>query len=80
LRQKLEKWGIECIAADLLDRSQIGQLPKMPNVVFMAGRKFGASDREDLTWAMNAHVPALVAEAFASSRIVAFSTGAYILM
>lgn len=75
LRQKLEKWGIECIAADLLDRSQIDRLPKSPNVVFMAGRKFGASDREDLTWAMNAHVPALVAEAFAASRIVAFSTG-----
>ena len=30
---------------------------------------------EDLTWAMNAHVPALVAEAFAGSRIVAYSTG-----
>ena len=41
----------------------------------MAGRKFGASGHEDLTWAMNAHVPALVAEAFAGSRIVAYSTG-----
>ena len=30
---------------------------------------------EDFTWAMNAHVPALVAEAFAGSRIVAYSTG-----
>ena len=45
------------------------------NVVFMAGRKFGSSGHEDLTWAMNAHVPALVAEAFAGSRIVAYSTG-----
>ena len=33
------------------------------------------SGHEDLTWAMNAHVPALVAEAFAGSRIVAYSTG-----
>jgi nucleoside-diphosphate-sugar epimerase len=41
----------------------------------MAGFKFGASGREDLAWAMNAHVPALVAEAFADSRIVAYSTG-----
>ena len=41
----------------------------------MAGRKFGSSGQEDLTWAMNAHVPALVAEAFAGSRIVAYSTG-----
>jgi nucleoside-diphosphate-sugar epimerase len=75
LREKLTAWGVECIEADLLDRKQIEALPKLPNVVFMAGRKFGASDREDLTWAMNAHVPALVAEAFSRSRIVAFSTG-----
>jgi len=75
LREKLTGWGIECVEADLLDRRQIEALPKPPNVVFMAGRKFGASDREELTWAMNAHVPALVAEAFAGARIVAFSTG-----
>jgi nucleoside-diphosphate-sugar epimerase len=43
--------------------------------MFMAGRKFGSAGREDLTWAMNAHVPALVAEAFAGSRNVAYSTG-----
>jgi nucleoside-diphosphate-sugar epimerase len=75
LREKLETTGIECIAADLLDRRQIERLPKLANVVFMAGRKFGSAGHEDLTWAMNAHVPALVAEAFAGSRIVAYSTG-----
>jgi nucleoside-diphosphate-sugar epimerase len=75
LREKLTAAGVECIAADLIDRKQIEALPKLPNVVFMAGRKFGSSGHEDLTWAMNAHVPALVAEAFATSRIVAFSTG-----
>jgi nucleoside-diphosphate-sugar epimerase len=75
LREKLETHGIECIAADLLDRGQIEALPKLANVVFMAGRKFGSAGHEDLTWAMNAHVPALVAEAFAGSRIVAYSTG-----
>jgi nucleoside-diphosphate-sugar epimerase len=75
LREKLTGWGIDCVEADLLDRAQIEALPKLPNVVFMAGRKFGSSDNEDLTWAMNAHVPALVAEAFARSRIVAYSTG-----
>src|ERR1700716_2328916 len=74
-RQKLAGCGIECIEADLLDRKQIDPLPKLANVVFMAGRKFGSSGHEDLTWAMNAHVPALVAEAFAGSRIVAYSTG-----
>jgi nucleoside-diphosphate-sugar epimerase len=75
VREKLVDWGIECIEADLLDRGQVEALPKLANVIFMAGRKFGASANEDLTWAMNAHVPALVAEAFAGSRIVAYSTG-----
>jgi nucleoside-diphosphate-sugar epimerase len=75
LRESLTAHGIECIAADLLDRAAIDLLPKLPNVIFMAGFKFGASGHEAFTWAMNAHVPALVAEAFASSRIVAYSTG-----
>jgi nucleoside-diphosphate-sugar epimerase len=75
LRERLTGWGIDCVEADLLDRSQIDRLPKLPNVVFMAGRKFGSSGAEDLTWAMNAHVPALIAEAYAGSRIVAYSSG-----
>jgi len=75
VREKLTQWGIECIAADLLERKEIEALPKLANVVFMAGRKFGSSGEEEQTWAMNAFVPALVAEAFADSRIVAYSTG-----
>jgi nucleoside-diphosphate-sugar epimerase len=75
LREKLGAWGIDCIAADLLERDAIARLPKAPNIVFMAGFKFGASGREDLTWAMNVLVPAMVAEAFPAARIVAFSTG-----
>jgi hypothetical protein len=71
----LEARGIETIACDLLNRDEIEALPKSPNVVFMAGRKFGAEGNLALTWAMNSHVPALVAEAFRQSRIVAFSTG-----
>ena len=42
LREKLARCGIECIEADLLDRKQIEALPKLANVVFMAGRKFGS--------------------------------------
>ena len=75
LGEALTSHGIECIAADLLDRAQIEALPKLPNVVFMAGFKFGASGHEAFTWAMNGYAPALVAEAFAQSRIVAYSTG-----
>lgn len=75
LREKLQAWDIECIEADLLDRASIEKLPQSPNVIFMAGRKFGSSGAEHLTWAMNAHVPAMVAEVYQKSRIVAFSTG-----
>jgi nucleoside-diphosphate-sugar epimerase len=74
LREELTAHGIECIEADLLSRDALAALPDAANIVFMAGRKFGSTGSEWLTWAMNAHVPALVAERFAPSRIVAFST------
>jgi nucleoside-diphosphate-sugar epimerase len=75
VQDRLEKAGIETIRCDLLDRAAVEALPRLPNVVFMAGRKFGTSGREDLTWAMNVLVPAIVAETFRESRIVTFSTG-----
>ena len=74
LKASLQRQGVECIEADLLSREQLAALPDAPNVVFMAGRKFGSSGSEWLTWALNGHVPALVAERYAASRIVAFST------
>lgn len=75
LRERLESWGIETITADLLDEAQVNALPKVKNVIFMAGHKFGASDNQSLTWAVNVYSPALIANAFRDSRIVAFSTG-----
>ena len=74
LREKLEAQGVECIACDLLDRAAVERLPQAPNVVFMAGHKFGASGQAEFTWAMNAGVPFVMAEAFRASRIVVFST------
>jgi len=74
LREKLEGWGIECLVCDLLEREQLERLPRVPNVVFMAGHKFGAAGNTALTWAMNTGVPLMVAEVFRASRIVAFST------
>ncbi len=74
-RKKLEDAGVETIACDLLDREAIAKLPKVENVVFMAGRKFGTDGSEELTWVMNVIVPANVAEYFKDSRITAFSTG-----
>ena len=75
VRGRLESWGVETIACDLLDRAAIDALPDVPNVIFAAGHKFGASGNPALTWAMNTHVPALVAERYRAARIVAFSTG-----
>jgi nucleoside-diphosphate-sugar epimerase len=74
VRQALEAHGIETVACDLLDRTSVERLEKTENVVFMAGMKFGATGNEPLTWAMNVHVPAIVAETFKDSRIAAFST------
>jgi len=67
--------GIETIACDLLETGALNRLPEVPNVVFMAARKFGTAGGEHLTWAMNTYLPGLVAERYRNSRIVAFSTG-----
>lgn len=75
LREELEASGIETIGCDLLDPEAVRALPRLANVVFMAGFKFGAQSDPGQTWAMNVQVPGLVAETFARSRIVAFSTG-----
>ncbi len=74
-RQRFESLGIHTIQCDLLDPVAVASLPDAPNVIFMAGMKFGATGQEALTWAMNAYVPALVCEKYARSRIVAYSTG-----
>jgi nucleoside-diphosphate-sugar epimerase len=71
----LRRHGVETVRCDLLDPGQLERLPDAPNVVFMTGMKFGSTGREALTWAMNCHLPALVAQRFRRSRIVAFSTG-----
>ena len=41
----------------------------------MAGRKFGTDGSEWKTWAMNATLPAFVAEKFQKSNVVVFSSG-----
>ena len=75
LRERLEGQGIECIACDLLDRAALERLPRAPNLVFMAGHKFGAAGNTAFTWAMNVRVPYMVADTFRDSRSVVFSTG-----
>ncbi len=75
LAATLERQGIEPIPCDLLDPAQVARLPRVGNVLFLAGRKFGSTDRPDLTWMQNVVVPSIVAPHFAESRIVVFSSG-----
>ncbi|HEY6829855.1 MAG TPA: NAD-dependent epimerase/dehydratase family protein [Gemmatimonadaceae bacterium] len=74
-QRQLNDVGVETIRCDLLDRSAVGALPDAPNVIFMAGQKFGTTGAPAMTWGMNTLVPAICAERYAESRIVAFSTG-----
>lgn len=75
LQSQLEQKGVHTIQADLLDDSQLDNLPKIKNIIFMAGTKFGTKDNESFTWAMNTYLPGKIAEKFKNARIVAFSTG-----
>ncbi|MBE9512014.1 MAG: NAD(P)-dependent oxidoreductase [Bacteroidetes bacterium] len=74
-RKGIESYGIKAIHGDLLNTDFINSLPTPKNVIFLAGMKFGSEDNLSLTWAINTYLPALVAEHFQKSRIVAFSTG-----
>lgn len=74
-QQELEKQGVETIPCELLDRAQLQGLPDVPNIVYMAGMKFGSTGNQALTWGMNCYLPGMVCERFSQSRIVAFSTG-----
>jgi len=75
LPQRLQSWGLETIRCDLLDPASLTNLPDAPNVIYMAGRKFGSTGNEPLTWAVNSFLPGLVSDRFRHSRIAAFSTG-----
>lgn len=50
-------------------------LPLAPNVLFLAGQKFGTTSAPAETWLQNTFTPALVARHYRASRIVVFSTG-----
>ena len=75
VREGLLEAAIETIAADLLSEDCLQNLPKIQNVILMAGRKFGSTDNQSLTWAMNSYMPGRVADRFRDSRLIVFSTG-----
>jgi nucleoside-diphosphate-sugar epimerase len=59
----------------LLDEAQVVRLPDAPNVIYLAGFKFGSTTRASATWAMNTWLPGVVCARYRASRIVAYSTG-----
>lgn len=75
LANELNEQGIETISADLLNVDQLGSLPDIKNVIYLAGTKFGTQGNEPYTWAMNTFLPGQVANKFKHSNIVVFSTG-----
>jgi nucleoside-diphosphate-sugar epimerase len=75
LRERLESAGVRTLQCNLLDAGAVDALPDAENVIFMAGRKFGSTGAEWLTWAENVLMPGLVGRRYRDSRIVSFSTG-----
>ncbi len=75
MKRQLTQWGVEALSCDLLDRDEVSRLPDCPNVLFLAGRKFGSTDNQPLTWATNALLPGFVCERYRGSRVVALSSG-----
>jgi hypothetical protein len=74
-QQKIGKYGIETINGDMLNTKFTSTLPAVKNVFYLAGMKFGSIENLSLTWAINTYLPAIIADHFRQSRIVAFSTG-----
>lgn len=70
----LEREHVETLSVDLTDPAQIAQLPRVKNIIYMAGRKFGTSGSACETWQMNVGVPTLVTQHFGDARYVVFST------
>lgn len=75
LYRDLNECGVDTIQCDLLDEAGVSRLPDVPNVIYLAGRKFGTHENAASTWATNAYVPGVVAQRFRHSRIVALSSG-----
>ena len=71
----LNAHGVATIRADLADPAAVAALPDAPNVLWMAGQKFGSTGDPVGTWTQNVVASALAAQRYAGSRIVCFSTG-----
>lgn len=68
-------YGVEIIESDFSDPAQLAALPDCPNIIFMAGKKFGTTGNQSTTWAVNVLLPAKVCERYPQANFVVFSTG-----
>lgn len=71
----LTEYGVQMIKCDLSKPSEIALLPRVKNIVYMLGRKFGTSGNAHETWMTNVCIPAYVTEHFKNADYVVFSTG-----
>jgi len=74
-RAAFERRGVETLACDLADAPAVSALPEAPTIFFLAGVKFGTATAPALLRAINVEVPRRVAERYARSHIVAYSSG-----
>jgi len=74
-REEFERFGVQTIAADLLDSLALESLPDMGTVFFLAGIKFGTGGDTASLRRFNEEMPRLVARRFRSAVTVALSTG-----
>jgi nucleoside-diphosphate-sugar epimerase len=70
IEEKLQSWGVETRAADLLAPRAFEFLPDAPLVVHLVGHHGDPG----LSWATNAFLPGLVARRYQHSRIVALGS------
>lgn len=74
-RRDLDALGVTTVSCDLAQADAVAGLPDAPNVLFLAGQKFGTDTAPEVTWIQNTVVPSLVAQRYRGSRTVVFSTG-----
>ncbi len=71
--KRLRDAGVEIRSIDLLDEK--AALPEAPNVIYLAGRKFGSTGQAGLTWIMNVVLPHRIAQRYKDSKIAVLSSG-----
>lgn len=72
---QLRAEGIGVLRGDLSDQAFVRSLPRVANVLYLVGMKFGGASALADTWMTNTFVAGVVADHFRDSRIVALSTG-----